>query len=273
MLIPPHSPENRAAERSMWVWIGASLMSGLVCWWIVADHFALMRPIDQYVALRINQLALQNAVINHAIYVAGEAKVLTGALMLGLVWCCWFNEKAKAARERLLLGLGAVLTTAVFIPLLKASLPLRLRPMYDPDSGFQPLSGMDPSLIHNWSSFPNDHTALYFALVVIIWQRSRRLGLVALVSAVYGVLPRVYLGLHYFSDIAVGATLGIAFVLMFQRFGPHLLARRGVAWEHRQPGLFYGLGFLLSLELATRFEDIREIGRSLPAVLQQIGII
>ena len=272
MLTSPHSPENHAAERSLWVWIGASLVSALVCWWIVADHFALMRPIDQYVTLRINQLASQNAVINHAIYVAGETKVLTGALLIGLVWGCWFNDKAEAARKRLLLGLGAVLVTAMFIPLLKASLPLRLRPMYDPDSGFQPLSGVDSLLTHNWSSFPNDHTALYFALVVIIWQRSRWLGLLALVSAVYGVLPRVYLGLHYFSDIAVGATLGIAFVLMFQRFGPHILARRGVTWEHRRPGLFYGVSFLLGLELATRFEDVREIGRGLPNVLQQFGI-
>jgi undecaprenyl-diphosphatase len=256
----------------MWVWIGATLVGALVCWWIVASHFAFSRPMDRYVSLTINEFASQNAVINHAIYIAGETKVLLGALMIGLVWCCWFNDKADAVRERLLLGLGAVLITAVLIPILQVSLPLRLRPLHDPESGFQSLPGMDPSLTHHWSSFPNDHTALYFALVVIIWQRSRWLGLLALVSAVFGVLPRIYLGLHYSSDIAAGAALGIALVLLFERFGPHTWAQRGLAWEQRRPGLFYGVAFLMSLEIATRFEDIREIGRDIPTVLQQFGI-
>jgi len=106
-------------------------------------------------------------------------------------------------------------------------------------------------------------------LIALVWWCS--LGLLALVSALYGVLPRIYLGLHYFSDVTAGALLGVVFVLLFERFGPRALADRAVDWEQRLPGLFYGVAFLASLEVATLFEDIRQVGRGIPAVLKQLG--
>jgi undecaprenyl-diphosphatase len=265
------SMERRAAVRAKRVWIGATLLGALVCWWIVADHFAFSREVDEYVSLTVNQFASQNGVINHAIYIATEATVVTGGLLVALVWCCWFTDSAKAARERLLLGFGAVLITAVLSRLLQVSLPVRLRPMHDLASGFVPLNGIDPTLANHWGSFPSDHAALFFALVTVVWQRSRWLGLLGLMSALYGVLPRIYVGLHYVSDVTAGAVLGVAFVLLFERFGPRALADRGVDWEQRLPGLFYGAAFLASLEVATLFEDIRQVGRGIPAVLKQLG--
>lgn len=268
----PHSMRRRAAAQSRRVWLGASVISALVCWRIVADQFALSRKLDEYVSQTVNHVASQNEVINHALLIASEATLLTGALLIGLVWCCWFTDSAKPARERLLLGFGAVLVTAVLSRVLQVSLPIRLRPLHDLASGFQPLPGIDTSLANHWGSFPSDHAALFFALVTVIWQRSRWLGLLALVSALYGTLPRIYFGLHYLSDVTAGAVLGIAFVLLFERFGPRALAHRGVGWEQRLPGVFYGLAFLASFEVATLFEDIRQVGRGVPAVLRQLGI-
>jgi len=266
------SMERRAAARSRWVWVGATFVGALVCWQMVANHFALSREVDEYVSLLVARSASQNGVINHAVNIASEATVVTGGLLIALVWGCWFNDSARATRERLLLGFGAVLITAVLSRVLQVSLPLRLRPMHDLASGFLPLPGIDPALAHHWGSFPSDHAALFFALVTVIWQRSRWLGVVALISALYGVLPRIYVGLHYVSDVTGGALLGVAFVLLFERFGPRALAHRGVGWEQRLPGLFYGAAFLVSLEVATLFEDIRQVGRGAPAVLKQLGI-
>jgi undecaprenyl-diphosphatase len=263
---------GHAAARSRWVWIGATFVGTLVCWRIVADHFALSREVDAYVSLTATHFASQNAVVNHAVQIASEAPALTGGLLLALVWGCWFSDSTRAARERLLLGFGAVLVAVVLSRLLQVSLPIRLRPMHDLASGFLPLPGIDPSLANHWGSFPSDHAALFFALVTVNWQRSRWLGLLALVSALYGVLPRIYFGLHYASDVAAGAVLGIAIVLLFERFGPRTWASRGVGWEQRLPGLFYGAAFLLSLEVATLFDDIRQVGRGVPAVLKQLGI-
>ena len=85
-------------------------------------------------------------------------------------------------------------------------------------------------------------------------------------------MPRIYFGLHYLSDILAGAALGVALVMIFERFGPRPLARRGVEWELRMPAVFYGAAFLMSLEVATLFEDIRQAGRGIPAVLKQFGM-
>lgn len=253
-------------------WIGALLLGGLLCWWIVADHFALSRQADGYVSTAVNQWASHNEVINHAVYIAGQTDILTGALMVALLYYCWFGSDKMDARARLLLGFGAVLISGVASRLLQISLPLRLRPMHALDSGFHPLPGIDPTLASHWGSFPSDHAALFFALAAVVWRQSRWLGLLAMASALFGVLPRVYLGLHYLSDAVAGAALGIGLVFMLGRFGPRMLARRVVAWTQRQPGLAYGLAFLMSFEVATLFEDVRQVGRGIPAVLKQFGL-
>lgn len=262
----------RAVARLRYAWLAAILMAALVCWRITADGFALSRHTDELVTRLVKQMASQNGVINHAIYIASETTVLTGGLLIAMVWYCWFNTKANAGRERLLLGFGGVLAAAVLSRLLQVSLPMRARPLHDLASGFLPLPGIDAELANHWGSFPSDHAALFFALVTVIWRRSPWLGLAALLSAVYGVLPRIYFGLHYLSDVAGGAALGVALVLMFERFGPRALAHRGIGWELRLPGIFYGSAFLLSLEVATLFEDIRQAGRGIPSVLKQFGI-
>lgn len=258
--------------RCVCAWIGAGLLGGLLCWQVVADHFALSRQADEYVSAAVNHWASRNEVINHAVYIAAQTDFLTGALMLALVYYCWFSDTTMESRTRLLLGFGAVLVSGVASRLLQVSLPMRLRPMHALDSGFNPLPGIDPALANHWGSFPSDHAALFFALVAVIWRQSRWLGLLAMCSALFGVLPRVYLGLHYLSDIVAGAVLGVGLVFMFGQFGPRTLARRAFAWEQQWPGLAYGAAFLVSFEVATLFEDIRQVGRGIPAVLRQFGL-
>ncbi len=267
-----HPLRGSSGRSSAWAWTGAGLLGGLLCWWVVADHFALSRQADRYISAAVNQWASRNEVINHAVYIAGQTDILTGALMVALLYYCWFGDSTLEARARLLLGFAAVLASGVASRLLQVSLPLRLRPMHAWDSGFDPLPGIDPALANHWGSFPSDHAALFFALSAVIWRQSRWLGLLATASALFGVLPRIYLGLHYLSDVVAGAALGMALVLMIGRFGPRTLARRGVEWVQRKPGLAYGLAFLMSFEVATLFEDIRQVGRGVPAVLKQLGM-
>ena len=258
--------------RCVRAWIGAGLLGGLLCWQVVANHFALSRQADEYVSTVVNHWASRNEVINHAVYVAGQTDFVTGALMVALIYYCWFSNTAAESRLRLLLGLGAVLVSGVASRLLQVSLPLRLRPMHALDSGFNPLPGIDPALANHWGSFPSDHAALFFALVAVVWQQSRWLGLLAACSALFGTLPRIYLGLHYFSDAVAGAALGVGLVFMFGRFGPRTLAHWALSLEQKRPGLAYAVAFLMSFEIATLFEDIRQVGRGIPAVLRQFGL-
>ena len=96
-------------------------LGAVLCWWAVADHFALSRLVDAYVSKSISRWASQNEVINHAVYVASQTDILTGALMVALLYHCWFSRNELESRARLLLGFGAALVSAVASRLLQVS--------------------------------------------------------------------------------------------------------------------------------------------------------
>jgi hypothetical protein len=99
------------------------------------------------------------------------------------------------------------------------------------------------------------------------------LGLFALLSTLLGILPRIYLGFHYPTDVALGALLGIVWVVLIEDYGPEKLARRVVLVEHHKPGLFYFFGFLFSYEVATLFKGIRQIGKGLGEAYRLAGFL
>ena len=94
-LAPTRALARRAAVRSMQIWTAAGLIGALVCWQIVANHFALSRHTDEYVTLVLNRVASHNGVLNHALYIASETTLVTGGFLVGLVWYCWFQDNAR----------------------------------------------------------------------------------------------------------------------------------------------------------------------------------
>ena len=58
------------------------------------------------------------------------------------------------------------------------------------------------------SSFPSQHTSFTFTVATTILLAKRILGWIALAAAVLVAYSRVYLGVHYWSDIIAGAVIG-----------------------------------------------------------------
>ncbi|GHD85480.1 phosphatase PAP2 family protein [Streptomyces naganishii] len=63
-------------------------------------------------------------------------------------------------------------------------------------------------------AFPSNHTTVAFAFAVALLLVSRRLGSVALLTAVAMGASRVYVGAHYPHDVAVGAVVGSVMALL-----------------------------------------------------------
>jgi undecaprenyl-diphosphatase len=59
-------------------------------------------------------------------------------------------------------------------------------------------------------SFPSDHAAAAFAIAFAIFAFSRRAGVAFLAAATLIGLSRIALGMHYPSDVVVGAVVGLA---------------------------------------------------------------
>ena len=72
-------------------------------------------------------------------------------------------------------------------------------------------------------SFPSDHAAAAFAIAVAVLAFSRWAGAAFLAAASFIAASRVALGLHYPSDVVVGALIGaLSAVLVVQGGGPWL---------------------------------------------------
>jgi len=59
------------------------------------------------------------------------------------------------------------------------------------------------------SSFPSGHAAFYFALSTIVFFFNKKLGILFLFTSVLISISRIFVGVHWPSDILMGALIGI----------------------------------------------------------------
>jgi undecaprenyl-diphosphatase len=229
-------------------------------YWAVGHQAFLAAHMDWPIILWFNGFVSPNPFVNRAIEQISDLPAFTGAFIVTLFWYCWFSSEDEERRAQLLIGMGTAVAAVVVSRALQIGLPTHLRPLHDSAVGFTIPPGIDPQALNTWSSFPSDHAAIFFALTAVIWRASPRLGVLALLSTLFATLPRIYVGYHYPSDIAFGAMLGIALVLVVETIGPWWQARRVLAWGHARPAMFHAVGFMVSYQVATLFVDIRRFG-------------
>jgi undecaprenyl-diphosphatase len=222
-----------------------------------------MNRFDAGIIQSLNHFAHKSAVADHAIALVADNMLLTGALMMSVFWWAWFRDNETEARQRRLV-VSAILLAAfgLFVARgLAILLPFRLRPLWEPSLQFQVPYGVDTQTLLTWSSFPSDHAVFFFVLATAMFFLSRRLGIAAFAYVFFVVcLPRVYMGLHYPSDILVGALLGIGIAcLLLNEHIRNGMSALPMRWHRRWPASFYSCLYLVTFLFGTMFDPLRAI--------------
>lgn len=192
--------------------------------------------------------------------------LLKGGIFFFIYWYLWFRATPdqNSRRRTIIAAITGALLSVIVARAAAIITPFRVRPIYDPTLTHPfypiPLSGN----LEHWSSFPSDTAAYFFALAFGIAYLRRRLALpVMLYTAVWICLPRMYLGLHYFTDIVAGGLIGISVAWFSVRSDllQSVVVRRVLTATDKSPEWFYAVAFLVSFEMATIFQELRDTGR------------
>ena len=210
----------------------------------------------------LNGFAGANDFVDYVAWEVTQITLIKGGVMVGLLWGSWSIDRPDRDTTSDMMRAFFGVVFAVFIGrLLQLLLPFRARPLHEPSLDFRPLEYMPTNVLEGWSSFPSDHGVLYGAIAVAIFCRSRVFGVLALVwTLVVILLPRVYAGLHYPIDVIFGCALGATLMAVVMTLPVPEQATAAIGrWRTRHAALFQTLMFMFMFEVATLFQDTRNI--------------
>jgi undecaprenyl-diphosphatase len=143
----------------------------------------------------IRSLSGHSGLLDGVMRFAAVYLVFATALIVIPVWV-----RRDGLRACVAAALGAVLAVALTAAI--GALWDRPRPFVA--EHFTPLISHAPD-----ASFPSDHLAALGAVTICVWLASHRLGIATAIIAAVVAFARVYVGVHYVSDVGGGFVLGL----------------------------------------------------------------
>jgi len=232
-----------------------------------------MSIFDFNIITYINQFSQNSWAFDKAISFLSECHSLKGGVLVTIIWWAWFknNERQSHNREHLTSTMLCCFIAILVGRVLALTMPFRLRPLHEESLVFLTPYGMNEITlkVEGLSSFPSDHAVLFFALSTGLLFVSRKVGAFALAYTVLFIcLPRIYLGLHYPSDIIAGAAIGMTIGSLGNIYLVRSKSIKSIVnWSLSAPHFFYPLFFILSYQIADMFQDVRNIGNGIYKLL------
>jgi undecaprenyl-diphosphatase len=209
-----------------------------------------------------------------AVWALSANSLLKGGVLVAFLLLAWFDgvdangvpgRQTMVSRAKILAVLISASIGEVIARILAKTLEFRPRPLLDHALPFRlPNDVTIETLgIAGESSFPSDHAVMFFALATGVWLISRRAGLFSYLWVTLAIIfPRLYLGLHYFSDLFVGGLLGVVCtVACVSWLGKSKLLEMVADLSQKRPALIYPAFFLGAHQIANMLSDVRAMAQ------------
>ncbi|EKN6259947.1 phosphatase PAP2 family protein [Yersinia enterocolitica] len=190
-------------------------------WYIPANH-GFWFKIDSAVFFYFNQHLLSSPPFLHLVAITNNrAFDVISLICMGLLYLYFYMKETTAGRRRLIVTGFVMLLTAVILNQLGHLLPVS-HPSptltFENINRVSELTGI-PTKDASSDSFPGDHGMMLMIFACFMLRYfSRSAFAIALLIVVLFSMPRIMIGAHWFTDIAVGSLsivlVGMSWVLM-----------------------------------------------------------
>lgn len=226
-----------------------------------------MNFFDQSILNFIGQFARHSELFDSIVVNIANNELFKGGILSIIIWWLWFSPSVeqKKVRVALISTLLGSLVAVFFARILPLTLPYRQRPNLRDDIGFIAPYHSEGLRFDHLTSFPSDHATLLFGLAIGIYFASKNLGRwVLLYTLLFIGLPRVYLGLHYPTDVLCGALLGMLVIYLANKpWFVNKISLKVYELSEKQAPFFYATFFLITYQISDLFMQLRNLARAL----------
>jgi undecaprenyl-diphosphatase len=223
-----------------------------------------MPPIlfDKEILHFLNSYAINHKRLTDFVILLSDNNLLKGGVLVAMSWyICFSGLDATLTKNR-----KGIFNTVVFsfvsVFITRSIVHLatfRPRPFLNKELHLFIPENLNILAFSHESSFPSDNATLFMSLSYGLWKTNKSLGIIGIAYTICFIfLPRIYLGLHYPSDILFGSFIGIFCIDLGFRFNlSGNLNLYVYDFVKKKPQYFFPLLFILSYQIADLFEDAR----------------
>lgn len=222
----------------------------------------MINNFDLSILSAVNQYAHHSVTFDHFVVSIQNNNLLKGGVLMSLVYFVWFKASQNSIKRHYIIAtLLCTFPADLLARLMSKTLAFRFRPIHEATIHFLPPLGMDANILEGYSAFPSDHAILFFCISTGLLFCSKKLGIFAFIyTLIFIALPRLYLGLHYPTDLIAGAIIGIIFAVTANiYFAQSKLVSTINQWSYSKPEFFYPLFFLVTCEIFEMFASSRAL--------------